>query len=229
VCVCLCVEFFVWFSNISLLEIYCTTSQDKFEIFTLLGCYTAPIGSYWCFGTTYRSHLRGLSSPRRISSFILLWLLISLFLMFIFCRPSWCQTPLLTCKSLCLLTLTSAIQHSQVLNTIWLCNSLPPYVWHEDLLTTSDLMEHYYVFPLEIGALEVQVGYELEPSFSMPTFHSITINVAIVRQFVLLLWSLHSTHSPNIIGKTSYKQQVFVLPLFSQDCGLVFCHSILFL
>jgi hypothetical protein len=32
------------------------------EIVALLGCYTALIGSYRCFRTTYRSHLQGTSS-----------------------------------------------------------------------------------------------------------------------------------------------------------------------
>jgi hypothetical protein len=98
-------------------------------------------------------------------------------------------------------------------------------------------MGHYYEFPREIVALEVQVGYEWQPSFSMPTLPSMTVYVATVQQFLLLLWSLlstyspqqfvflswslHSPYSPNIFGKTSYKQQVFVLPLLSEDCGLV--------
>ena len=36
------------------------------EIFTLLGYYTALIGSYRCFGTTFRPHLRGSGSLRRL-------------------------------------------------------------------------------------------------------------------------------------------------------------------
>jgi len=114
-----------------------------------------------------------------------------------FCRPSWCQTPqITTSKSLCLLILTRNIEHSQVLNTILLCNSLPPYVWREALFTTSDFMGHYYVFLWEIVALELQVGYEWEPSFSMHTFPSVTVYVATVWQHVLLLWSLLSPYSP---------------------------------
>jgi len=35
------------------------------EIFALLGCYAAYIGSYGCLGTTYLSHLQGKGSPRR--------------------------------------------------------------------------------------------------------------------------------------------------------------------
>ena len=37
------------------------------NVFTLLGCYTALIGSYRGFGTTYRFQLEGLSSPRRLT------------------------------------------------------------------------------------------------------------------------------------------------------------------